>query len=634
MTDFRSFYLNARSADPTRTATLRSKWVADWNRRIKKLQKAIRTTVVENDAFGLKSENTATAIAVQLDLSPAPPNAWAYRWTTDKVDGFMAWLREMQDRSLLEIVERPGTLRPGGEPWSNLYVRSAYQRGLQYAMDNVRRTSADLARLLGMAESDLPPAFRPTGGAISAVMQQPFHADRLALAYTRTFDELKNVTAAMDHQISRILAEGIAQGLNPRDIGDKIADRVEKIGGTRGRLIARTETIHVHQQAALNEYFATEQSTGEVVLIEWNATMDSRTRDKHAERHGRVYTKEEAYALIGEPNCRCALLPFIPAVQGMPKKASAAARAKAKNVLEREANVPAATDVRPTPPVERPGNFRSLASAKDWARQKYPNVFFDFTGIDLDALNPTLKKFDELATLYPEVVAQLKYVGTYAEDADVIPQYLKSGFNATENQANAYAHAWFQGDGIGLNTRWYGDARKFAESTAEGARFGWHPRGSGGIESVMTHEFGHLVQAYYQSSARTAFTDGVRMSGDGRIMTAVRAFLDNHSIPGTALSQYSLTNQAELWAEAFTAVYHPDPSTDRLSFVRDLRALLEFLIERPTLNEGDFKMWKECTDEEKAAATKIFDFLRSIRASREPEMVPEPKPRKRKKIPI
>ena len=339
MTDYTSFYNNQTSADPTRTLSLRSRWVADWNRRVARLKRAIWQSVVANDAFGLREDkshlgSTLLAQAATPPLPVAQPKQWAYRWSHEKVEAFMAWLKEMESRSLLEVTERPGTLRPGGEPWSNVYVRSAYQSGLRRAMDEVNRRSRELGRTLGLTEDMLPPTFHPTGGAISAVMKQPFHADRLALAYTRVFDELKGVTAEMDKQISRALAMGIAEGQNPRDIGETIARRIEAIGETRGRLIARTETIHIHQQAALNEYYAVEEYTGETMLVQWKATMDSRTRDKHAERNMRVYTKEEAYKLIGEPNCRCALLPWIPSVQGMPEKATAAARAACEKALK------------------------------------------------------------------------------------------------------------------------------------------------------------------------------------------------------------------------------------------------------------------------------------------------------------
>lgn len=334
MTDFRAFYLNQRSADPTGTLSLRTRWVNDWNRRIVALQKAIKEKVVKQDFFELNPKPNPFQIQADNPVTRGTVGGWTYRWKPEKVSEFMAWLKEMEQVTLLQVINK-NALRPGGEPWSNQYVFSAYQMGLSYALDNVRRKGASLARDLGIPEDQLPPSFRSVGGTVSALMNQPFHADRLALTYTRTFEELKGVTAAMDQQISRTLAEGLAQGLNPRQIGDKIADRVEKIGGTRGRLIARTEVINVHQQAALNEYYATENATGEVVLIEWNATMDSRTRDTHAERHGRVYTKEEAYALIGEPNCRCSLLPYIPAVQGMPQKVTQAAKEAAQKAIDK-----------------------------------------------------------------------------------------------------------------------------------------------------------------------------------------------------------------------------------------------------------------------------------------------------------
>lgn len=331
MTDYRALLLNSVASDPTRTLTLRSKWVADWNRRIKALKSVVLKAIVEQDVFGLKEQEHF--LQVQEDLPVPEPRKFAYRYSQQKVEAFMAWLKEMESRSLLEIIQRPGTLRPEGEPWSNLYVRSAYQRGLEYARTNIASRSAEIAAGMGL-KVPLPPSFKSTGAAISALLHQPFHADRLALAYTRVFDELKGVTAAMDQQISRELAKGIMEGLNPRDIGERIGDRIEAIGATRGRLIARTEVINVHAQAALNEYYSAEKTTGEVVLVQWKATHDSRVREKHLDRDMGVYTKEEAYALIGEPNCRCALLPYIPAVQGMPAKATAAARKVCKSAIE------------------------------------------------------------------------------------------------------------------------------------------------------------------------------------------------------------------------------------------------------------------------------------------------------------
>lgn len=346
MTSYTSLLFNQLAkADPTRTLTLRSRWAADWKRRIKELQRVIRISVVDNDGFGLSRPDVAPGTARQLPaqvpsvhaaLEPASSGSWAYRWSHEKVDAFMQWLKEMEERGLLEITYRSATARPMGEPWSNVYVRSAYQSGIKQALAEVKKNDKKLAQWLGMPGGAVSPMFDYTGGAVSAIMMQPFHADRLALAYTRAFDELKGVTAEMDRQISRILTRALAEGKNPREIGALIADRVDKVGLTRGTLIARTETIHVHQQAALNEYYSLEEQTGEVILVQWSATQDSRTRDTHMARHGRVYTKEEAYPLLGEPNCRCALKPWIPATMGMPAKATDKAREICRRVLEEE----------------------------------------------------------------------------------------------------------------------------------------------------------------------------------------------------------------------------------------------------------------------------------------------------------
>lgn len=606
MTDVLAFYNNERRADPTRTLTLRERWVTDWNARIAALKKVIKKSVVDNDGFGLKQENRFLQVQAAPPLTPATTGQWAYRWSHEKVAGFMGWLREMEERSLLEIVQRD-VLRPGGEPWSNIHVRSAYQRGLAYALDNIRKESASLARDLGISDIDLPPAFRSTGGAISALMNQPFHADRLALAYTRVFDELKGVTSAMDQQISRVLTNGLAQGLNPRQIGDLIADRVEKIGGTRGRLIARTETINVHQQAALNEYYASEQATGEVFLVEWNATLDSRTRDTHMERHERVYTKEEAYALIGEPNCRCALLPYIPSVQGIPKKATQAAKAAAeKAVAQSEKREEAKTSKKPEvkKPKEKLGAFSSLSTAKEWAQKKYPNTIWDFEGTHIDTINPTLKQFDKLAKDFPKVAERIKYVGTY-EGSEFPDNFNIWGFKKNENH---WAHAHHDGTALGINPKWYSDKVKFEESMQKCVFNGWHPEGCNTIESILTHEFGHCVEAYYRRDNLMAYSEAVRASGVGLYNDTVSLFMEYNKAP-VVLSQYATTNDSEGWAEGFSAIYHSPPTTTKYSYVQRLKRLLDFFKDKPELGREDWTWFRDASEEDRKKINDIKEFF-------------------------
>jgi len=134
-------------------------------------------------------------------------------------------------------------------------------------------------------------------------MLQPFHADRAALIYTRAFNGMKGVTEAMKAQMAHVLATGMAEGRHPWQIARRLADRVDKIGITRARLIARTETARAHRQATLNEFEALEGIVGEEIFGQWWTALDERVRPRHREWHGKVYTREVLATMVGEPNC-------------------------------------------------------------------------------------------------------------------------------------------------------------------------------------------------------------------------------------------------------------------------------------------------------------------------------------------
>jgi len=121
---------------------------------------------------------------------------------------------------------------------------------------------------------------------------------------------MKGITESMKGQMSGVLAMGMAEGRGPYDIAYKLKDRVEAIGITRARLIARTEVVHTHNAAAMNEFESLEGIVGETIYVQWWTALDERVRATHAARHGKVFKRKTAQGLIGEPNCRCALLPW------------------------------------------------------------------------------------------------------------------------------------------------------------------------------------------------------------------------------------------------------------------------------------------------------------------------------------
>ena len=130
------------------------------------------------------------------------------------------------------------------------------------------------------------------------------------------FTELEGITASMDAQIADVLATGIVEGVGPEEMARRINNRVDKIGLTRSRMIARTEVVQTFNQAAAFEYQRASAVIGEEILIQWLTAEDERVRSSHRERNMVVYTQEEYSDLIGEPNCRCAGLPFIESIDG------------------------------------------------------------------------------------------------------------------------------------------------------------------------------------------------------------------------------------------------------------------------------------------------------------------------------
>ncbi len=302
-----------RTYDPTKTIVLRRKFVAQVNKRYRELKGLIRTSVVTNDCFGLKenrriislsnheSTQHSNVIPIFNGGTPADPNAFAYRWNADKIKGFMAWLKEQQKENVLELVTKPGAGAVSTQPWSDIYLRSAYQRGMERGRRDLVNLGVDL------------PLYESTPGGLSAAFNSPFHAERVGLIYTRTFSDLEGVTEVMDTQISRVLANGLSQGHAPYQIARDINNRVDKIGIVRSRLIARTETILSHNMAAIGEYGAAEKIIGREVRVSWLTAGDERVRDKHIDWSLKAdgYTRLEAEAMLGEPNCRCATIPIL-----------------------------------------------------------------------------------------------------------------------------------------------------------------------------------------------------------------------------------------------------------------------------------------------------------------------------------
>lgn len=266
----------AKRYDPTQTTQLRQRFEGELSRRFRKLKGSINRHLVDQDALGLRVN-------------------FAFPRSAAKVAQFMEWLKDQQRVGILEVTRGGALSRAGETTWMTTYIQSAYQKGLARSANRLRAAGADVAE-----------------DWVARAVTRPFHADRAGLLYTRAFADLEGITAVMDQQISRVLTQGLIEGRGARDLAKLVNDRVDKIGITRARMLARTETIRAHAEGSLNTYEEA-QVLGVELEAEFATAQDSSVCPEcEAAAKGGPYTLAEARGMVPlHPNCRCAWLPIV-----------------------------------------------------------------------------------------------------------------------------------------------------------------------------------------------------------------------------------------------------------------------------------------------------------------------------------
>ena len=200
--------------------------------------------------------------------------------------------------------------------------------------------------------------------------------------------------------------------------------------------------------------------------------------------------------------------------------------------------------------------FESVERAQAWAEKEHPHVEWDFSGADMASVHPSLQRYHLLAKEWPSVNLQMRYLGTYEKGA---PKNASMRNDPSYwNKATEWAHAGWGGDYIGLNPRVYNDVPSLQRGLEHSVQTGFSPKGANTIDSIMTHEFGHILKFSLQkhgSGFISPHDSGKKVTDIARI---VRAFVKFHK-PTEKLSRYSLKNEEEAWAESFTAIYHSPP---------------------------------------------------------------------------
>lgn len=294
--------------DPTRTLMLRNAYSRDMNNRFNTLVSGIRTAVVDQDCFGLSRKQ----LIMMEDVRKPDKEEFSYPRSKDKITAFMEWLDQQVASVVLQVYTGTQLGKAVEQAWQNKYLLSAYQRGILRARQEL--SSAGYA----------VPSIEATGG-VNAAMMSPFHVDRVGLIYTRAYSELKGITATMDQQISRVLAQGMAEGRNPREIarlltrtitgpvGDlSLTDTLGRFipAARRAQVLARTEVIRAHHVATIQEY-RNWKAVGVIVKAEWITAEDDRVCDECDALQNKVFELDEIEGMIPyHPQCRCVAIPL------------------------------------------------------------------------------------------------------------------------------------------------------------------------------------------------------------------------------------------------------------------------------------------------------------------------------------
>ena len=202
--------------------------------------------------------------------------------------------------------------------WTDVYIDSAYQKGIRDARQNLIRQ--------GLV-TETTEIGRLRDGAFTETFNTPIHIERVSVLFTRTFETLKGVSADMSRDMSQILSQGLIEGKGPREVGRSLSSVIDKkykkglsLVDSRGRyipskrraeMIARTEIIRAHHLGNIQELksFGVDKVG---VKAEWVTAGDDRVCQQCLDKElAGPYLLTEVEGMIPlHPNCRCVIIPL------------------------------------------------------------------------------------------------------------------------------------------------------------------------------------------------------------------------------------------------------------------------------------------------------------------------------------
>lgn len=224
-------------------------------------------------------------------------------------------------RSVLDGLDRfvDGVLLEGGENqlwFFETYVGVAYQRGTAQEYANLAQQS---------------PAYKAGRQSLVDLLRSEPYQRRISLIQAREFEEMKGLSGGVKADMGRVLSDGMARGLNPRDIATNLTEQSRTSEGRASR-IARTEVSTALRRARLDEADDAAEMYGTQAKQMHMSALSPTTRPTHARRHARLFTTDEQrewWARDGNSiNCKCSTVTVLVDDDGKPLVPSIVDRAR------------------------------------------------------------------------------------------------------------------------------------------------------------------------------------------------------------------------------------------------------------------------------------------------------------------
>lgn len=187
--------------------------------------------------------------------------------------------------------------------WLDEFIRSSYLNGAQDAYNSAANVTAK------QASAALAASLKEVSESSSFIAGQ---LNRASLVGSRTFENMKGLTALTRADLSATLFDGMRRGLGVIELTNNVVARVG-VSHSRGTRIVRTEINQAYRQSTRRETDVLNDDvygdSGFSLVMLWFSALTSTTRRTHARRHGKTYTTEAVDSFYSkdanEINCYC-----------------------------------------------------------------------------------------------------------------------------------------------------------------------------------------------------------------------------------------------------------------------------------------------------------------------------------------